>query len=121
MKDNTLVLIKSDVRMAQATLGSWISHMEDNKLGAEFLMPFKHAYLRLNWWIIKNLDVPSESLPEEEWLKIREKGHSISPSFLPCHNGLIKDRHQPCNTQSSSCHCMELLGCVPVEGVSVLT
>lgn len=119
MADNTLILLKSDVRAAQATLGLWIDHMEKNRLGADFLNPFKHSYLRLNWWIIKNLDVPSESLPEEEWQVIRGKGHSISPSFLPCHSASLDSPDQPCNTLSNSCRCMELLGCAQGEEASV--
>lgn len=117
----TLETHKSDIRLALMTLGVWIDRAEKGGTTDETtLMPFKHAYLRINRWIHKNPDFnPTLALREEQWQEILQKGQTITPSFLPCHNGLTKDRHQPCNTLSSSCRCMELLGCAQEEAVPV--
>ena len=106
---------KGDISLALMTLGLKIDELE-KKVSEETLKEFKEAYLRINWWIKKNPAFPpSRALQERVWQEILQKGQTITPSFLPCHNGSTKNRHQPCNSQSNSCRCMELLGVVQEE------
>ena len=107
---------QKDITLALYTLGFWIDDAERKGVSKKTIKSFKASYLRIHWWILKNPTFsPCQALREEVWQEILQKGQTISPSFLPCHNGLTKDRHQPCNSHSSSCRCMELLDVVQEE------
>jgi hypothetical protein len=105
-------MIQKDIQLALKIVGLWIDRMERHGNKDDVLMEFKHAYLRINWYILKNsLFFPSLTPTKEEWQEIVEKVHELSPTWLPCHKSPLQDHHQPCNSHSKSCRCAELLQC----------
>jgi hypothetical protein len=101
---------QKDIALALHALGLWIDRMERGGTSNETLIPFKHAYLRINWWILKN---PSYSrrpaLTKEELQVFWERRHSIAMTWLPCRKLLSESDPAPCNSQSKFCHCAQML------------
>ena len=112
---------QSDLSLALLTLGLWIDRMEKWGNKDNMLMQYKHAYLRINWWMLKNPSfrvIPSPT--EEEWQRLQEstKDGEFVPSFLPCHKLPLHNHHLPCNSHSKSCHCAQKLQCELTEDIS---
>ena len=56
---------QDDILLALHTLGAWIDRMEKEGFGDDVLIPCKHAYIRIHWWMVKNPDYsPTPSLTE---------------------------------------------------------
>jgi len=106
---------KSDFASILLMLGVWIDTMEEKGWNDDFLMQFKHLYLRLNWFMLKDPIFPlTPTLPEAEKQSLRDdrqNGEVCIPKWIPCLNKPLPFDHLPCNSHDSGCHYAKLLGC----------
>jgi len=96
-------------------LGIWIDEMEEKGWEDDILMQFKHLYLRLNWFMLKDPIFPlTPALPEDEkqWLRdARQNGEVCIPKWIPCLNKPLPFDQLPCNSHDKDCRCAKLLNC----------
>ena len=103
---------QEDISVALHVLGYWIERMEKEGVSDKTLMPFKHSYLRINWWMVKNPSYSHSPILTEEELQVLHEGcHSISPTWLPCRKLLSEGRGQPCTSHDKICRCSQILQC----------
>ena len=106
---------KSDFASINFGLGIWIDEMERRGWKDDFLMQFKHLYLLLNWFMLKDPVFPlTPALPEDQQQLLkdeRQRGEVIVPRWLPCLNRQSGIYHLPCTSHDNECHYAKLLHC----------
>jgi len=105
---------KQDLASILLMLGIWIDEMEEKGWKDDFLMQFKHLYLRLNWFMLKDPIFPSTPAlskeKKQQLMETRRNGEAILPKWLPCLNKPSPVDRVPCNSHDDYCHCAKLLG-----------
>lgn len=105
-------MTRADLEIALHALGQYIGRIDDCPTNAEFLTTLKHAYLRINHFLVKTSNVSRrESRATIRAIKSLRTDHPISPGWLPCHKLPAQDHLLPCIHPDDVCHCAKLLQC----------
>ena len=103
---------REDLAVALSALGNYIGRIDDCPTNAVELTYLKHAYLRINHYLVKT----STCSPQEFRATIRAlrglpANSVLSPGWLPCHKLPIQHHLLPCIRPDDVCHCAKLLQC----------
>jgi len=107
-------LKKNDLADVTIFLGISIDKMKSRGYEDDFLLHYKHLYLRLNWSRLKDpafAPTPALSEDQQQLLKEDRQNGVIFPKWLPCLNGQSGVDHLPCNSHDNECRCAKLLQC----------
>jgi len=101
---------RSDLGLALLVLGLNIDRLE--REGFTDLMDMKHAYLRINHYMIKTSNVPPQEFQSTiDALLSLDEGHDLKPNWLPCNKSPLQRHRLPCIRLGDVCHCAQLLQC----------
>ena len=101
---------RSDISLALLVLGLDIDRLERN--GFTNLMDMKHAYLRINHYLVKTATCSlQESRATADVLLSLSVDSDLKPNFLPCHKLPLQPHLLPCIGPDDVCHCAQLLQC----------